>query len=333
MDIVTIGEAMALVAPAGGAPLDRARELRLSAAGAESNVAVCMAQLGASARWVSRLGDDPLGRYVRDEIGSAGVDVGFVAIDPTARTGVLFKDPAPEGSTVHYYRDGSAATSLSYEDLLAAVPVPAGILHISGVTPALSDRCRELTTRALALEHRLAALTSFDVNYRPSLWPRDDAAATLRDLAGQADIVFVGLDEAAELWGVTTAEEVRALLPSPSAVVVKDGATGVTVLRKGRSVFVPALNIEVVEPVGAGDAFAGGYLMGLLRGFDDAQACRLGHLAAASVLTSTDDHTALPRLDDLVDVIRAADDDWPNRITLPGSSERERGGPEHANVI
>ena len=281
IDVACVGESMALVTPDPPAPLRLGGPMRLEVAGAESTVACYLAQLGLAAAWVSRVGADPLGDLVRTTIGGWGVDTSAVTVDPGAPTGVFFKDP---GRAVHYYRGGSAASRLGPG---TRVP-PATLTHLSGITPALSDSCAALVDRLLD-ERRCG----FDVNYRPGLWPVSPAAPRLLELARRAEIVFVGLDEAQTLWGVSSAADVRALLPGPSTLVVKDGAAGATSFHAGGVDFVPTPPVEVVEPVGAGDAFAAGYLAGLLRGLSEADRLALGHRIAAAALGVTGDVAAL----------------------------------------
>lgn len=287
-DVVCVGESMALVTPDPPAPLERGGPMRLDAAGAESTVACYLAMLGARAAWASRVGDDPLGRLLLDRIGSHGVDLSLVEVDPAAPTGVYFKDPG-ERTTVYYYRAGSAASRLGP----ALVPSLSGLVHVSGITPALSPSCAALVEAILDAPLPV----SFDVNYRPALWPVTAAGPVLARLAGRADVVFVGLDEARTLWGVTRPEQVRALLPGPATVVVKDAAEGAY----SGAVFEPARAVEVVEPVGAGDAFAAGYLYGRLRGLPEAARLRLGHLVAGAALRVTGDVGVLPPTGELLE--------------------------------
>ncbi|PKW19543.1 sugar kinase [Saccharopolyspora spinosa] len=290
-EVLCLGETMSLVAPAAPVPLEQAATFTLSAGGAESNVAIHLAALGHRVGWVSRVGDDPLGRRMVAAIAAAGVDTGLVEVCPDAPTGVYFKDPGPSATKVHYYRAGSAASTMD-ENFLGDEQLDAPrLLHISGITPALSASCERLVRRLLTRERR--ARITFDVNYRPALWPVEQAGPLLRELAQLADVVFVGLDEATTLWGVETAEDVRKLLDQPSAVVVKDGADAAYALG-AETVIVPAPKVQVVEPVGAGDAFAAGYLSGVLRGEDGVRCLRLGHILAAHSLLSTEDHMALP---------------------------------------
>ncbi|GAA1121243.1 sugar kinase [Streptomyces javensis] len=295
--VVCVGETMAALAPEPPESLDTGESLRLSVAGAESNVAMYLADLGVSAVWLSALGDDPFGRRVRAAVAAANVDVSGVRSDPHRPTGLLVKEPGPAGTRVHYYRRGSAASALGPDILDDPRLGSAALVHLTGVTPALSPSCRALVERALATppaERRHAI--SFDVNHRPALWPDGTAATVLRDLADRADIVFVGLDEARHLWGADLdADGVRELLPRPRLLVVKDGGREATALDgDGRVVTVPVPRTEVVEPVGAGDAFAAGFLAGLLRGGGLTSALRLGHITAASALGVTGDHGPLP---------------------------------------
>ena len=174
----------------------------------------------------------------------------------------------------------------------------ASLWHLSGITPALSPSCLALTRAALDATRAADGpwpAVSFDVNYRPALWD-EPPGDLLRELANAADIVFVGLDEAAALWGAAVREpaDVRALLPSPRIVVVKNAALAATAFHGGAATHVPALRVDVVEPVGAGDAFAAGFLAELLNGGDATRCLRSGHLTAASALTVTGDHGPLP---------------------------------------
>ncbi|MCM2414805.1 sugar kinase [Streptomyces sp. RKAG290] len=304
---------MAALVPDPAAPLEGADRLGVRIAGAESNVAMYLAVHGVPARWVSALGDDPFGRRIRSEVAASGADVSGVRTDPHRPTGLLVKDPGSDGTRVHYYRRGSAASALT-PDLLGDEAVrTAGLIHLSGITPALSASCRDLV--AALLEPPVAERpcpVSFDVNHRPALWPDGTAAAVLLDLARRADITFVGLDEAQALWGegLRDAAAVRDLLPEPRILVVKDGGRAATAFDGTRVHTVPAPRVEVVEPVGAGDAFAAGYLAGLLRGEDTVRALRLGHLTAGAALRVTGDHGPLPDPARLAALLDATPQEW-----------------------
>ena len=267
--------------------------MRLLVGGAESNVATHAAQLGVPTAWVSAVGDDALGVRVRDEVAGRGVDTRWVTTDPDAPTGVYFKDP---GHGVLYYRRGSAAARMGPASV-ADVPLEdAEVVHISGITPALSASCAALIDTVIDRVAAGRGILSFDVNHRAALWAPGAAASALLPLARRADLVFVGLDEGEALWHSATDDDLRALLPEPTTLVVKDGDVGATEFRRAAGAdhrtFVPAIPTDVVEAVGAGDAFAAGYLAALLQGADAPARLQGGHQRAHLVLQSTSDFVA-----------------------------------------
>ncbi|PZF94756.1 carbohydrate kinase [Micromonospora deserti] len=308
---------MVVLTPAASVPLDRADSVGVGVGGAESNVAVGLARLGHRAVWAGRVGDDPFGRLVVAHLAAAGVDVGSVRTDPAAPTGLYAKDPRPAGTRVHYYRAGSAASRLDRTVLDDPRLAGARVLHLSGITAALSDTCRDLVEHALTRRPLAGTLISFDVNHRPGLWSADLAGPVLRRLADRADVVFVGLDEARALWGSAHPADVRRLLPAPELVVVKDGPEAATELpRHGPATVVPAPRVPVVEPVGAGDAFAAGWLSARLCGLDPVARLRWGHLLAAHALGVPGDTAPLPARDRLDTLAALPAERWA-RLDLP----------------
>jgi 2-dehydro-3-deoxygluconokinase len=289
--LLAIGETMAMVAPLAGGRLSDAQQFRLDAGGAESNVAAHVAALGHRAAWFSRLGDDPLGRRVAAQLASRLVDVSAVVFDTENPTGVYFKDP---GHGVRYYRAGSAASCLSPTDADAVVLSGVRVLHVSGITAAISSSAAAFLDRIIDRAHNHEVLVSFDVNHRLALWDCATAAATLESLARRADLVFTGRDEAESLWGTVTPAEIRAYFPEVPELVVKDGEVGATTYRAGAEFFEPSHAVDVVDAVGAGDAFAGGYLAALLDGASPAERLRAGHQRASLTLRTTGDSITDP---------------------------------------
>ncbi|GAA3013719.1 sugar kinase [Actinokineospora diospyrosa] len=286
--VVCLGESMAVFVPAEAGPAEGVTAWTRTVGGAESNVASTLARIGVPSAWVSAVGDDPFGRAVLAAVGSAGVDVSGVVVDPTRPTGLYVKESDAAGSPVRYYRRGSAASAMG-PDLLERLDLTGvEVIHVSGITAALSPDCLALLRAVMDLP-RTGHKVSFDLNWRPALWADADPAV-LRELADRADTVLVGADEAETVWGATTPAQVRAVLPNPGTLVVKQGAVGATLLRHDRpEVFEPALAVEVVEPVGAGDAFAAGYLAATLDGAAPSRALRCGHVRAATVLRTHHD--------------------------------------------
>jgi len=274
----------------------------LHVGGAESNVAMYLAALGCRAAWASRVGADPLGDLLVSAIESADVDVSLVERSSTEPTGVFFKLRVAGETSVHYYRRGSAASAMGPDFAQRVFASPAAVIHLSGVTAALSASCLELLRTLLGRPRPPGRWISFDVNYRPALW-ESDAPPVLLSLARQADVVFVGLDEAQALWGVTTVEDLAALLPPSGVLVVKNGAVDATTVRQGRHTTVPARRAEVVDPVGAGDAFAAGWLAGALRGLSDEARLRLGHFVAGTSLGTVADVAPLPPVEHICEAI------------------------------
>ena len=304
--IVCVGEAMAVLTPAQDVPLRDAAEFVRSVGGAELNVALTLAGLRVPAAWLSRLGDDGFGRHVGSVAEAAGVNVAAVEYDATRPTGLYVKAPgtASDGSrrsAMLYYRDGSAASALSPAYLrrpdVARALRDAAVVHISGITPGLSDDAAAFCD-ALPAARGGAALT-VDLNYRPALWrDRDDAA--LRRLLDAADEVLLGADEAIAVFGTADPGALRKALPHAQRILLKQEEHGVLVLGD-TALHVPALDVDVVEPVGAGDAFAAGYLAGRWYDLDVRSAVVLGHRCAAAALVVREDRpVTLPAWEDLV---------------------------------
>jgi 2-dehydro-3-deoxygluconokinase len=290
-EVLCIGESMILVTPVEPAPLETAEQFALHVGGAESTVALYLADRGHRAAWLSQVGDDPLGRRMLAAVGRYGVDTSAVQVVPDAPTGVYFKDPGRGSTRVYYYRAGSAASRMSGANLADVDWSATRVVHVSGITAGLSASCRELLDAVYAAARRHGVLISFDVNYRPGVWSVPEAAPVLLDLARRADVVFVGRDEAERLWEVGEPSALAALLDAPVRLVVKDGEVGATEVMAGdEPVFVPSHRIEVVEVVGAGDAFAAGYLSQLLGGATAAERLAAGHDLAARSLSSTHDY-------------------------------------------
>ncbi|NGO78776.1 sugar kinase [Streptomyces sp. YC504] len=268
--------------------------------GAESNVACTLARAGHSARWIGRVGDDGFGEYLTREIAHCGVDTSAVRRDGERPTGIYFRtagDRATDAHEVAYYRAGSAASAMSPANVDLDALRSARIVHLSGITAALSEDCLALM-RELTAPRAGRPLVSFDVNYRPGLWRTPEDARVLLELARGADIVFVGDDEALDAWGLHGGRAIRDALWEPELLVLKHGKGGAIVFDKdpgdvadadGTGTFVRALKVDVVAAVGAGDAFAAGFLSATLRDLPVAQRLKHGHLWAAAALTDPGD--------------------------------------------
>ncbi len=209
MDVVTLGESMVTFLPGRPGRLADVPSFDRAIGGAESNVACALAAFGHTARWVSRVGADGFGDHLVERIAGYGVDVSAVRRDPDRPTGVYFRTAGDRGTGAHevaYYRAGSAASAMSTRNVDLAAVRAARVLHLSGITAALSDTCLDLL-RALTAPGPDRPLISFDVNHRPGLWRTAEGPRVLLEVARHADVVFVGEDEAEQAWGVTGGPE------------------------------------------------------------------------------------------------------------------------------
>ncbi|MER6346670.1 sugar kinase [Streptomyces sp. NPDC001595] len=331
VDVVALGESMVTFLPTRPGRLADVPSFDRGIGGAESNVVCVLAAAGHSARWVSRVGDDGFGDHLVETIAGYGVDTSAVRRDPARPTGIYFRtagDRATDAHEVAYYRAGSAASAMSTDDVDLAAVRAGRVLHLSGITAALSASCLDLM-RELTAPRPGRPLVSFDVNHRPGLWRDTDGSAVLRDLARRADLVFVGEDEA---WGLDGPAAVRAALPEPEILVVKQGPAGATAFHGPDATFVPALDVDVVAAVGAGDAFAAGFLSATLRGLPVRDRLRHGHLLAAAALTTPGD-LASPPARDHADRLAALDDAAWGRLRLgPGWTAATHGADEEVRT-
>ena len=298
-DVVTVGEAMALFIARQAGPLAAVREFERATAGAELNVAVGLARLGCRVGYLSALGDDSLGQQLLGFMAAEGIARDYVRIDARYPTGFMLKGMTDDGSDppIEYFRRGSAASHLSAADIPAGF-AQAKLLHLTGISPALSDGCRALVF-ALARQARAAGRTvTFDPNLRPRLWPsRAEMIATLNELAGLADVVMPGLAEGRLLTGRDDAAGIADFYLALGArlVVVKLGPEGAYYAGpEGRGI-VPGVPVaKVVDTVGAGDGFAVGVISALLEGLSPAAAAARGNAIGARVVQFRGDCEGLP---------------------------------------
>jgi sugar/nucleoside kinase (ribokinase family) len=292
--VLTVGETMVLLDPVGD-QLDYGSTLTLRVAGAESNFAIALARLGVPVAWVSRVGDDPLGEVVRSTIAGEGVDVSHVRVDP-APTGVFFKWREDGRSFPLYYRRGSAAAQLKPGDVPDAALEGVELVHLTGITTALGDGPRALVLELAERARARGAIVTFDPNFRPALWAdAGEAARAQAQVLPFVDWYLCGLDEGRALFGVRSAEEIVEAAGA-TEVVVRLGSRGALV----RGVEVAPERVEdVVDEVGAGDAFAAGFAYGLLKGWTPDRSARAANLLAAHALRGTGDWETLPHLAEL----------------------------------
>ncbi|MDC7219138.1 MAG: sugar kinase [Spirochaetales bacterium] len=270
LDVITFGESMVLFSPGDKGPLRHIHNFTKSIAGAESNVAIAMSRLGNSVGWFSKVGDDEFGRYLQFMIRGEGVDVSRVTLDEEHKTGLLFKELFEHvNPNVYYYRQNSAASYISPADLDREYIQSAKILHITGITPAISQSAKEATLEAIKIAKEAGVKVSFDPNIRLKLWSEEEAKETILDICRNVDILFPGIDESELLLGTTDVKEILKAFHDMgiSEIALKLGKKGCMVSHGKEADFIPGYTVEQVEDsVGAGDGFAAGYLSSRIKG-------------------------------------------------------------------
>lgn len=298
LDVITIGEAMAMFVATESGDLAQAGHFIKRAAGAELNVATGLARLSFKVRWISRVGDDSFGRFILNTLRQEGIDTEGVTIDGRYATGFQLKSKAENGTDpiVEYFRKGSAASHLSPEDFHAP---QARHLHVSGVAAALSPSSYALLEYAVQSMKAQGKTISFDPNLRPVLWNSEaEMVEKLNRLAFQADWVLPGLKEGFILTGQTTPEGIADfyLQRGVKVVAIKTGADGAWFKTASgeQGTVAPVKVANVVDTVGAGDGFAVGAISALLEGKSVPEAVRRGNAIGALAIQVPGDSEGLP---------------------------------------
>ncbi len=291
---------MVLGVPARPGRLRHAPGLELKIGGAESNLAIALSRLGLSAGWISSLGDDEPGQLVLDRVRGEGVDTSQVRRIEGYPTGLYLREKVGGETRVYYYRRGAAASTMAPGAFDPHYLRGADFLHLTGITPALSEECRDFTLWAAREARENETRVSFDVNYRSKLWSPEEARSFVEEMLPHTDLLLVGDDEARALWGREDEKFVRELAAAgPREVVLKRGGEGCLGLVEERLIAQPVFDVEEVDSIGAGDAFDAGYLAGHLWGLDAEQRLRVANAMGALSVATLGDYEGLPDREEL----------------------------------
>ena len=309
-DLVTIGEVMLRLSIPSPARIETTRQLDVQVGGAEANVAAACARLGLRTAWISALPANAWGERIRRELSGHGVDCGHVVSMDDARVGVYFLEfgAAPRPIRVLYDRRDSAFARLAPEAVDWAPVRQARLVHVTGITPALGPGPRRVAEQAL----REAAVVSFDLNYRRALWAPPEARAFAETILPGVRHVFMGEAEARTVFGLGGSIEaiVEALsrLAPKATIALLQGQEGSIVLADGR-LWRPTRThtVQVVDPVGAGDAYVAGFLWATLNGRGPQDAVDAG-AAVAALKCSTWGDVALIDARDVADLLAGGAD-------------------------
>jgi 2-dehydro-3-deoxygluconokinase len=301
LQFVTFGEAMVRLTPPNNERLERALTLNVTSGGSELNAAVTMTCLGHQARWVSALPDTVLGRSITRSARAHGVDVSRVAMLPEAagRTGVYFLEEGtdPRPSSILYDRANSVMARL-VPDLFDWTSILAGAsaFMVSGITPALGAGARSETLKSIKAANALRIPVFFDPNYRSKLWTEDEARACFIELIPHVDVLFASRAALQTFFGIEGTDHQEVLLAAcerlglaACVLTRKRGRhsrsqrmAAVAAIAEGKVLETDWTEVEIVDRVGGGDAFAGGFMAGYLEQPDDLSfALNLGLAASA----------------------------------------------------
>jgi 2-dehydro-3-deoxygluconokinase len=292
-EVVTLGEGLIVLDPDSVGPLRSVGGFVRHFGGAEVNVAVALARLGHRSAWAGGLGDDEFGHALLGFLRGERVDVAGARMEPGAPTGLYVKERrALDRLAVHYYRTDTAASRLRYEALDVDALLRAPVLHLTGITPSLSDAGEDLAERLTAAAVERGVTLSFDANVRRRLLGERDPRALLAGLLERADLLFCSDEEAELLLGTADADELSAL--GREQTVVVHSAHGSFAVEPSGLTRARGHDVRVVDTVGAGDAFVAGFLSGRLRGWDSAGCLALGNACGACAVTVPGDAESMP---------------------------------------
>ena len=300
-EVATLGEALIVLDPVCKGALRHVDTFRKRVGGAEVNVAVALARLGHSVSWAGSLGDDEFGAEILAFMRGEGVEVSGATLDPTAPTGVYVKERRALGALrVHYYRSASAASRMRLEELDLDSLLSAKVLHLTGITPTLSESCRETTLRLAEAAVERGVRLCFDANVRFRLLGGRNPQEVFSPLIELADFLFFSEAEAEILLGGRNPELVkRAMSRLRAEIIVVHGERGAFAVEKDSSTEAAGFQVRELDVVGAGDAFVAGYLSGTLRGLTAAGCLRLANTCGACAIAAPGDAESMPFKEDV----------------------------------
>lgn len=297
--LILAGEPMGLLIAQSEGSLDSVSGYDLAVAGAEFNVAVGVARLGHRVTYMTKLGKDPFGERIIHVLDDNKIGNEFVAWSDEKKTGFMLKSRVSKGDPdIFYFRAGSAASTLSVEDVEKINFADYSHIHLTGILPALTDTTRAAVNLMFDKARAAGLLISFDPNLRPQLWSsREVMIKSINEMAAKADIVLPGTAEGKILMGSDNPQEINKfyLANGAKTVITKCGSDGAYVSTADEEFMVSGFKVEkVVDTVGAGDGFAAGVITGLMENLSLKDAVRRGNAIGAIQVMSRGDNEGLP---------------------------------------
>jgi 2-dehydro-3-deoxygluconokinase len=302
VDLLTVGESMLRFSVPAGRLLADAPAFDVHVAGTESNVAVAVARMGFTSRWLSRLPNNVLGHRIADTISAQGVDCSGIAWSDSERVGTYFLEfgASPRPTKVLYDRVPSAARNMDETTFDLSLISKARIIHLTGITVSLSEGCNRLVETVVARANEQNIPIVFDVNYRALLWTHQECRLKLAPLLSKVDTLIVSKRDLGPIFAIsgdtaTAAKELYKLFGVPR-IAITTGDQGAAGLEDGNSVLAPGYRVEMIDRIGAGDSFAAGVISGLLEG-NFVRGLQYGVAMSALQLTTEGDLFRLTRKD------------------------------------
>ena len=298
-EIILIGEPMAMFVADYVGKLDDVEKFTRSLAGAELNVCIGLKRLNYDVSYVTKLGEDPFGKYIKKSLDSEGIDTRYISFDKRFPTAFQLKEKTETGDPeVVYFRKGTAASNMTKADVEKLDLRGVRHIHITGIPPALSLSCREATYELIRKAKDNGLFITFDPNLRPVLWAnKEEMVKVINDIASKCDMMLPGIGEGAILTGYNDSGAIADfyLKLGVKTVIVKDGDKGAFVKTAKESYVVPGFKVKkVVDTVGAGDGFAVGIISGLLEKLSLKDVVRRGNAIGALQVMTAGDNEGLP---------------------------------------
>lgn len=312
-EVLTIGEPMVMFLADTKEPLSQVNHFTKMIAGAELNVAMGLARLGHSVAYMTQVGNDPFGEYIKDFLKKEQIDDSYVTMTSEAPTGFQIKNQVDEGDPeVIYFRKGSAASKATKDLLKDADFHGSKILHVTGIFPALNEQTREMTKEFIRMAHEKGLLVTFDPNPRPVLWDSEEQMIQeTNKLACMCDVVMPGFREGKLFTGLQTKEEIADyyLNQGVKKVIIKLGTSGSYSkerLQEGtyQESEEVCFKVPVVDTVGAGDGFAAGVISAALEGLDNQKILERGNAIGAMQVMNLSDNEGLPTISKLNEFLK-----------------------------
>lgn len=319
--LITFGETMVQYNATYNGPFVENGTYILDAAGAESNFAINLRKINDSVEtvWISRLGKDKAGKFILENLKDKTKM--SVKIESKDFTGISYLNHIDENTHVKkYIRKNSAASKLDFNDIKQQI-VDADAIHLTGITPALSNKCYETVFNTLEYSKKSNIPIILDINYRPPLWSPSSAKHTYNLMLKYSFILKMGLDEAETVWqlGLTDIEYAKYFQGFTKGIVILTRGGNGAILYDGISIIQHSgYKVNVIDPIGAGDAFMAGFVGALFKHIDYKKifdintsthhkelesSLKIANVCGALTCTSRGDTASMPTMNEALKII------------------------------